>query len=785
VRIALDYYRILGIPIQVTDEQLNQAYCDRGLQLPRREYSERAISSRKQLLDKAYNALENAEKRAQYELELQGEQEPTKSEESDSESLPEETEASPKSVVEPFVPTIEISPSELVGSLLILQDLGEYEQIINLGYSCLNKPEIVALEGDDKTFQAIRKDLVLLIALAYWELCRGQWHEKAYETAAALGTKGLELLEKENLFPGVRAEIRAELYKLRPYRILDLLTHGNENKSNQGKGIQLLKEMLQERRGIDGKGDDRSGLSVERFLQFIQQIRVYLTAQEQQEIFEVEAQRPSAVGKYLAVYALIARGFAEKQPMLIVQANEFLRQLSERQDVRLEQAISALLLGQTDSATNLLESCQDKKALAFIRDNSQGEPDLLRGLCIYGESWLQEVFPHFRDLAKRKASIKEYFDDKDVQTCLMQLPLDKPLEQQPSALDSHTHTGDTMANNRTRRQQNQQQRRAASNREYSSAMRSRDRMAGASAVGESRPYYYDEDSDESRTLLQGGRTATLLATQPSIYPRKSARFKNYADELPEVSREELVVDGYRQPALEPSLRRRKRSTQQTAPNRTELPNAPQRSPRRRSRSRVNYTKQRLIALAAVAGVGALAVGAVGWMVSQWSQNNQSPLAALKGEQLSISLSRPPLTIPSADAQVIPAQDGVLSQQEAEEVIKTWLATKSQAFGEQHQVEKLDGILTGALLTTWRDRTKNLQNSNDYWRYEHQLQVRSLKTDTQNPDLATVEASVREVANYYSNGQVNSARSYNENLIVRYELVRQQDKWLIQNIAVIK
>jgi hypothetical protein len=187
----------------------------------------------------------------------------------------------------------------------------------------------------------------------------------------------------------------------------------------------------------------------------------------------------------------------------------------------------------------------------------------------------------------------------------------------------------------------------------------------------------------------------------------------------------------------------------------------------------------------VAGVGALAIGAAGWMISKWSQNSQSPLAALEGEQLSISLSRPPLTIPTADAQEIPSAGGVLSQQEAEEVIKTWLDTKSQAFGQQHQIEKLDGILTGAILSTWRDRTKSLQSSNDYWRYEHQMQVRSLKTDTQNPDRATVEASVKEVANYYSKGQLNSARSYNENLIVRYELVRQQDNWLIQNIKVVK
>jgi len=50
---SLDYYRILGLPIQASAEQLQQAYRDRTLQLPRREYSETAIMARKQLLEAA------------------------------------------------------------------------------------------------------------------------------------------------------------------------------------------------------------------------------------------------------------------------------------------------------------------------------------------------------------------------------------------------------------------------------------------------------------------------------------------------------------------------------------------------------------------------------------------------------------------------------------------------------------------------------------------------------------------------------------------------------------
>ncbi|MGB8687789.1 MAG: DnaJ domain-containing protein, partial [Microcoleus sp.] len=65
--IPLDYYRILGLPIQATAEQLHQAHRDRTLQLPRREYSEVAIVARKQLLDEACAVLSDSDGRKAYD----------------------------------------------------------------------------------------------------------------------------------------------------------------------------------------------------------------------------------------------------------------------------------------------------------------------------------------------------------------------------------------------------------------------------------------------------------------------------------------------------------------------------------------------------------------------------------------------------------------------------------------------------------------------------------------------------------------------------------------------
>ncbi|MGL5066120.1 MAG: J domain-containing protein, partial [Microcoleus sp.] len=65
--IPLDYYRILGLPIQATAEQLQQAHRDRTLQLPRREYSEVSIVARRQLLDEACAVLSDSDQRQAYD----------------------------------------------------------------------------------------------------------------------------------------------------------------------------------------------------------------------------------------------------------------------------------------------------------------------------------------------------------------------------------------------------------------------------------------------------------------------------------------------------------------------------------------------------------------------------------------------------------------------------------------------------------------------------------------------------------------------------------------------
>lgn len=430
MRIPLDYYRILGLPLAASEEQLRQAYSDRIVQLPRREYSQAAISSRKQLIEEAYVVLSDPKERSSYDqLYLAHAYDPDGN--ASTSVAVENRSGQTNGAIDNQSLSIEISQEELVGALLILQDLGEYEIVLKLG-----KPYLVHKNngGEGKTANNLadaearesdRPDVVLTIALACLELGREQWQQGHYENAANSLETGLEVLSREELFPTVQAEIQADLYKLRPYRILELLALPETNVAERRQGLELLQNILDDRGGIDGNSNDESGLNIDDFLRFIQQLRNHLTVAEQHKLFEAESKRPSAVATYLAVYALIARGFVQRQPALIRQAKQMLMRLGKRQDVHLEQSLCALLLGQTEEATRVLELSQEYEALAFIREKSQDSPDLLPGLCLYGEQWLQhEVFPHFRDLNKQTASLKSYFAQPQVQAYLEVLPSD-------------------------------------------------------------------------------------------------------------------------------------------------------------------------------------------------------------------------------------------------------------------------------------------------------------------------------------------------------------------------
>ncbi|WP_414574654.1 IMS domain-containing protein [Anabaena sp. CCY 9402-a] len=746
MRIPLDYYRILGLPLAASQEQLRQAYSDRIVQLPRKEYSQAAIASRKQLIEEAYVVLSDPKERSSYDqLYLAHAYDPDSSG-----SAKVALENRPNSNQGKFNAqnlSIEIASEELVGALLILQELGEYELVLKLGRTYLGNQngvvpkKAVHLATDAFLQNAERPDMILTVALACLELGREQWQQGHYENAAISLETGQEMLAREGLFANVQVEIQADLYKLRPYRILELLALPPAQTVERHQGLELLQSILEDRGGIDGTGHDESGLSIDDFLRFIQQLRHYLTVAEQHKLFEAESKRPSAVATYLAVYASIARGFTHRQPALIRHAKQMLMRLAKRQDVHLEQSLCALLLGQTEEASRVLELSQEYESLAFIREKSQDSPDLLPGLCLYAEQWLQnEVFPHFRDLTNQQASLKDYFANQQVQAYLEALPND-----------------------------------AETTNEWKVINRTQHRSHASGTTG--------PESDHQRTpdpeLPETQNHKVAESANFSVFKENTAPIPPYTGipnpETPTTSQ----ISGVQRTA-------RANQHPSSAPRPTVTTKRRRRKPSERSHPQRNLVgtldrKTRLVWTVFISMAGILVFWLLVSTIFGAVKNLFFPVPALQAETFLTQLNEPLIaTLESNGA--LQSQDGVLTEAIAEGVIKTWLSTKASALGPNHEIDGLAEILTGSALSQWRFTAQQVRATDSYRMYSHSIKIENINKFDRDSNRALVRANVREITQFYGNGQRRN--STDENLRVRYELVRQAGGWRIQSMTAV-
>ncbi|NEP88752.1 MAG: DUF4101 domain-containing protein [Okeania sp. SIO2C2] len=789
MRIPLDYYRILGLPIQATVEQLRQAHRDRTQQFPRREYSEATIVARKQLVDEAYAILSDLEQRQTYdgsflsktygpELEQVSPSseinlEKVQQEEEKETKLQQTEEILPKVAsrrltrgirshgsetpvtheFDPNTPSIEIEDRQFVGALLILQELGEYELILKLTRPYLINNSIAVKDGRFGDPVLVLPDIALTVALANLELGREQWQQGQYESAATALEAGQGLLLRENLFVQIRGEIQADLYKLRPYRIMELVELPEEKALDRRRGLEILQDMLNERGGIDGQGNDQSGLGVEDFLKFVQQLRHYLSMAEQKKLFESEAHRPSAVGTYLAVYTFLAQGFAQKQPALIRKAKFMLMQLGRSQDVNLEKAVCSLLLGQTEEANRSLELSQEHEPLSFIKENSQESPDLLPGLCLYAEHWLtEEVFPHFRDLSDKPASLKDYFADQHVQAYLEALPAEAEATNQWVVVQPRRghDTEETFYQKET---------------DQSSALNLEQKRI--SSVG-----------NAATATMASTSTGTSNQLEASSYQSPQETYKSSSIDIQKQGNS-LSYSRYSERVREKSRSSLPQLNENMSVGSKELPQSmPEQSPRRTSTRREPVKIGRLILIAvlgllAIGLIGFVAIKTIGWLANALGLGREQPM---------VQLDRPPLEIPEINQDSLTAS-GPIKEEIARIAIQSWLDTKATALGPNHQTEQLKNILVDPALERWLPTANALKRENSYRKYEHSLEIKNLNMSNTNTNQAQVDAQVREKVEFYDNDRLTN--SQNDNLLVRYYLVRQDGKWKIRNWNVLQ
>ena len=721
MRVPLDCYRILGLTHLSGLDKIHQAHRDRLLSMPRREYSDAAIASRKRIVDKAYEILLERDR-------LSGVNEASTA------TSDEQVSDIPSSILPP---QIEADEKDFAGLLLILYELGESEKVLSLAKPYYDPQEV---EHQSARISSHDPDLLLSVSLSYLELGREYWKQGQYEDAASSLEAAQEILLREGLFLSIRSEIQADLFRLRPYRILELLASPDNHTSEHRKGMSLLQEMLDARRGIDGSGNDYSSLGIDDFLRFMQQLRSYMTAIEQQTLFEDEARRPSSVATYLAVYALIARGFSQRQPALIRRAKGLLVKLSAKQDIYLEKAVCALLLGQTEEASTAINSSSEEDQIAFIRQNSEGAPDLLPGLCLYSERWLQEeVYPHFRDLMNQIVSLKDYFADEQVQAYLEELP-----NTGATSSDWTSPVGGSIS----------------SVDDYPPVKR--DVELNPPNIAASPEPTLSTYVPETPNRFQ--RAAVTPVLDRSSYTASNNESASSSRELPKSSR----------PRNDSSVRNTSKNLSESV-REVKRPVAPVNS----SPSKRKFNIGRL---AAVIAVAIALVGSSLWIVA-WAFRS---LTGSSRSDAFMPLDKPITSLVEAIKQnstVAIAQPGPLNKDSAAKVIETWQAIKSKALGKAYEDNILEEILAEPALSDWKGRAKELKASNSYLQY----QTKSTEVDKVTPDgdsKARVLAKISESRNFFNNGELDRGASKEDaNYTVEYDLIRKDNKWLIREMLV--
>ena len=775
MRITLDYYRILSVPIQADLTQLDRAYQDRLQQQPRHQYSERAIASREKLLEQAHSVLADAESRAEYDksffVPLQ---------ESSLLASPEEnaeSEVATCTVEPPTInPYIEIEPDLFVGALIILYDLAEYEIVLRLGLDYLNREEEIVFDNISsvtdpttalriQSFNEQKPDILLCLALSYLEISREQWRKENFENAAISGQMGLNLLQREqSLFPSLQAEIAEELDLLKPYRILELLAKNPPDSPLRNKGLQLVQEMLSQQEGLAAIDSNPSGLKPDQFLCFIQQIRTFLTLQEQKEVFLAETKRGSHAGSCVAAYALIAEGYSQKKPSSILEAQKILQDLSDRQDTNWERAICALLLGQTNKSEEIIQQTKDTNILQLIQKRSENSPDLLPGLCFYGEQWLQQkVLSQFQDLRSSRITLEDYFCDRQVQAYLDRI---SPIPQNNYAASLQGNFQSQIGQNAPEQTRLQQLFPWWNSREISGEKKAKVKNRTSNSVKPTAKLSHDSSEIELPFASKSFSTNVAGGTK--------ARDVKYSG------------------TNTTAVKHQKKSP----PKNSRIENQKVQKPKQAKTVTKSHSKNALLLVGLIAGIGTL-----GFVITKMQLEKKVTYESLPTTQppeletpaTPESVETPNTTsqtIPKAnpeatsEATVEPTTVEVLDRELAKKVVQTWLNSKSAALGKEHKIDSLDSILTGSLLTQWRNIAQNYQQNSIYRQFEHNLDIRSVKIDPNNPDLAVVEAGVREVAQHYQQGKIDSNQSYDDNLVVRYELIRQNGSWAIKNSTVL-
>ena len=399
VDLPIDHFRLLGVSPTAEPEAVLRTLQLRLDRCPDQGFTHESLNQRAELLRLSADLLTDPERRGQYEamlLEL-------------GQDHPGDTAG------------LELSSNLEVAGLMLLWEAHAPHEAFQLARQALQPPQAPALGSGRES------DLALLAALAVRDAADQDQEQRRYESAANLLQEGMQLLQRMGKLPEQRQVLETDLSRLRPFRILDLLSRDLAEQSARHEGLTMLESFISDRGGLEGRAlegletaDLPAGMDQGAFELFFQQIRRFLTVQEQVDLYGRLQDAGSADASFLVVMALAAAGFSQRKPERVQDARTRLEELNlDGLDTQPLLGCLDLLLGDVDRAERHFASSPDPALKTWLTAHPG---DALAALCDYCRTWLgRDVLPGYRDVDAEAIDLEAWFADRDVQAYVERL----------------------------------------------------------------------------------------------------------------------------------------------------------------------------------------------------------------------------------------------------------------------------------------------------------------------------------------------------------------------------
>ncbi len=387
MELPLDHFRLIGVSPSATSEEILRAFQLRLDKTPDEGFTYDVLTQRSELLRLTADLLTDPESRREYEnLLLNGNS------------------------------GLDFSSNREVAGLILLWESGSPKEAFKITRKALQPPQTPALGSSREA------DLTLLAALTARDSAIQEQQLRSYSNAADFLHEGIQLLQRMGKLGDIRKELEEDLVALLPYRILDLLSRDLNDQESHKKGLSMLENLIIKRGGLEGnnKSEYKDYLNQQEFEAFFQQIKPFLTVQEQIDLFLELQKRGSLEAGFLAFLSLTAIGFSRRKPEKLFEARRILKKLnlSGLDSMPLVGCLD-LLLADIEQALARFSSSSDEN----LRDWLNSYPgNKLEAICIFCKNWLEnDVLVGYRDIESKEVDLDSWFEDREIQEFIEKL----------------------------------------------------------------------------------------------------------------------------------------------------------------------------------------------------------------------------------------------------------------------------------------------------------------------------------------------------------------------------